>query len=403
MFWKSTEKSEKNTNDRHESFAYLGSEVYLDAACQTLRPQEVIDAQNEYYLTYNACGDRVKHKWGNEVDKKVREVREQVLKFVKASSSDYEVAFTLNTTYGMNTILQQLRPEEFERIVISEIEHNSVYVPALAWAKKHGKEFVVLARAESGELEYKENDVKKAVVMVNTASNIDGRELVNVKELALDVKKSGGVLILDAAQGLTHHPELLHGVKYDALVSSAHKVYGPSLGVMVVNKSLYDRMDFVYLGGSTVTDTTRNGYTLYADEKYHMLEPGLQNFAGIIGFGEALKWVQDFSHEGKGRMEYEGELAQMLFDGLQELPVSIVNASASPVVSFYHEKVDGHQIGGLLSSKNIMCRTGYFCCHAYLVHDRELPPLARVSLGLYNTKEDVEKFLTTMKFITDNL
>lgn len=403
MFWKSTEKLEKNPGDRHASFAYLGSDVYLDAACQTLRPQEVIDAQNEYYLTYNACGDRVKHKWGNEVDKKVREVREQVLKFVRASSSDYEVAFTLNTTYGMNMILQQLKADEFERVVISEIEHNSVYVPALAWAKKHGKEFVVLARAESGELEYTEHDVEKAVVMVNTASNIDGRELVNVKELALDMKKSGGVLILDAAQGFTHHPELLHGVKYDALVSSAHKVYGPSLGVMVVNKSLYDRMEFVYLGGSTVTDTTRNGYTLYADEKYHMLEPGLQNFAGIIGFGEALKWVQDFSFEGKGRIEYEGELARMLFDGLQELPVSIVNASASPVVSFYHEKVDGHQIGSLLSSKNIMCRTGYFCCHAYLVHDRELSPLARVSLGLYNTKEDVEKFLTTMKFITDNL
>jgi selenocysteine lyase/cysteine desulfurase len=134
-----------------------------------------------------------------------------------------------------------------------------------------------------------------------------------------------------------------------------------------------------------------------------MLEPGLQNFAGIIGFGEALRWVQDFSYEGKGRMEYEEELAGMLFDGLQELPVNVVNASASPVVSFYHEKVDGHQIGSLLSSKNIMCRTGYFCCHGYLVHDRELPPLARVSLGLYNTEEDIEKFLTTMKFITDNL
>jgi cysteine desulfurase/selenocysteine lyase len=109
MFWKSTEKSEKNTAGRHTSFAYLGSDVYLDAACQTLRPQEVIDAQNEYFLKYNACGDRVKHKWGNEVDKKVREVRERVLKFVKASSSEYEVAFTLNTKYGINMILQQLK------------------------------------------------------------------------------------------------------------------------------------------------------------------------------------------------------------------------------------------------------------------------------------------------------
>lgn len=403
MFWKSIGKSEKNTLDRHESFSYLRDEVYLDAACQTLRPQEVIDAQNEYYLTYNACGDRVKHMWGNEVDKKIRKTRERVLRFVKASPSEYEVAFTLNTTYGINMILQQLKPEEFDSVVISEIEHNSVYVPAQAWAQKNGKKFVVLGRADSGELLYQSHDVKRAVVIVNTASNIDGRELINVKELALDVRNGGGVILLDAAQGLTHHPELLYGVKYDALLSSAHKVYGPSLGVGIIAKSLYQRMEFVYLGGSTVTDTTREGYTLYSDEKYHMLEPGLQNFAGIIGFGEALKWVENFSYEGKGRLEYEENLSQMLYEGLQELPVNLVNTSVSPVVSFYHEKVDGHQIGSLLSSKGIMCRTGYFCCHAYLVHDRALPPLARVSLGLYNTREDIEKFLTTMKFITDNL
>lgn len=403
MFWTSTEKSEKNVLGRHKSFAYLGNDVYLDAACQTLRPQEVIDVQNEYYLTYNACGDRVKHKWGNKVDTKVREVRERVLKYVKSSVSEYEVAFTLNTTYGINMILQQLKPDEFDKVVISEIEHNSVYVPAQVWAKKHGKSLVILSRGDTGELQYSLDDLKKAIVMVNTASNIDGRELVNVKELAEDIRKVGGVLLLDVAQGLTHHPELLYGVKYDALFSSAHKVYGPSLGVIIVAKSLFDRMDFYYLGGSTVIDTTREGHTLYSEDKYHVLEPGLQNFAGIIGFGEALAWLENFSHGGKKRREYEEDLAKMLYEGLKDLPLNLVNTYPASVISFWHDQVDGHQIGSLLSNKNIMCRTGYFCCHAYLVHDLGLPPLARVSLALYNTREDVEIFLNTMKFITDNL
>ena len=90
-------------------FDYLKEgEVYLDSACQSLRPRCVIDALNNYYTEHNSCGERVKYKWGVETDEKVEEARELVLKYLGLKPKKYTVSFTLNTTYGINLILSQL-------------------------------------------------------------------------------------------------------------------------------------------------------------------------------------------------------------------------------------------------------------------------------------------------------
>ena len=86
-----------------EDFNYLKSgEVYLDGACQSLRPIPVIEALERYYTKHNSCGERVKYEWGKETDKLVEATREKVLKFLKLSSRKYTTSFTLNTTYGIN-------------------------------------------------------------------------------------------------------------------------------------------------------------------------------------------------------------------------------------------------------------------------------------------------------------
>ena len=116
-------------------FAYLPqSAVYFDAACQSLRPQPVIDAVNEYYQMFNSCGERVKYDWGLKVDERVEQTRSDILKFLKLSSRKYFISFTLNTTYGLNLILSQLKPDGLASIVTSDIEHNSVFLSTMAFS-----------------------------------------------------------------------------------------------------------------------------------------------------------------------------------------------------------------------------------------------------------------------------
>ena len=186
-----------------EDFDYLGKgEVYLDSACQALRPRAVIEAVNNYYTKHNSCGERVKYKWGVETDDKVEAARDEMLKYLKLPKRKYNTSFTLNTTYGINLILSQLRTDRFKKIMTSEIEHNSPFLASIAFAERAGVPREVMKRNEDGSIELNDYDFTDAVVVVNSASNFDGRKLLNIKELNKAVHKAGGILIIDAAQTL---------------------------------------------------------------------------------------------------------------------------------------------------------------------------------------------------------
>lgn len=381
------------------SFAYLEPNVcYLDSACQTLRPQSVIDAETEYYLQYNACGGRVKYKWGAMVDAKVQEARELLLRFSGKRKKDYCVAFTLNTTYGINLVLHQLQANDFTRIITSDIEHNSVSLPSMTWAKRQNAERLVLQRTDDGNVHYDLSVLERSIVLVNSVSNIDGRTLQNMQELAEKTHEKGGILLVDAAQGFAHDVERLKDVDFDAAFGSGHKMYGPSIGFIVIKRTLLDRLDPFFIGGGTVTDVEGETYSLLreGEEAHAVLEAGLQNWGGILGLGEAVRWLET-QH---ANMDREMALAKTLFFGLQKHSrVHLFNRAPSSITSFHVDGIDAHRLALYLAEQDIMCRSGYFCCHAYLQHQLQLPPLLRVSLGLYNTPAHIEKFLTAFQKI----
>ncbi len=405
FFKKSTPSSLGSTRD--SSFAYLPADTgYFDSACQTMRPQCVIDAERDYYLHTNACGGRVKYRWGMEVDQKVQEARSLLLDMVKKTSSEYAVAFTLNTTYGINLVLHQLPVAAFDAVVTSDIEHNSVFLPTLSWAQKNGKKRLVLSRAEDGSLLYDPKDLTRSIVIINTMSNIDGRTPGNLQDLARDVHRAGGILLLDAAQGFAHDVELLRGVDFDAAFGSGHKMYGPSIGFIILKRSLLDTLEPFFIGGGTVTDVTTDAYTLLrtGEEAHSVLEMGLQNWAGIIGLRAAMQWLKEYAPADQSRKQYEDSLSEALFAGMQHLPrLSLLTARPSPIVSFSVDGLDAHRLALYLDEQKILCRSGYFCCHSYLVHQRKLPPLLRVSLGLHNTLDDVQRLCDVLKHILSSL
>ena len=143
--------SAAETTGKSGDFGYLTPDAhYFDSACQTLRPRPVIDAVSDYYREFNACGGRVKYAWGEKVDSIVAGTRERLLKLVDKSAKDYTVAFSLNTTAGINLLLQQLPAGRFRRIATSEIEHNSVFLPSQTSARRFQLERLVLPRSPTG-------------------------------------------------------------------------------------------------------------------------------------------------------------------------------------------------------------------------------------------------------------
>lgn len=382
-----------------KDFDYLGEgEVYLDTACQSLRPRPVIDAINKYYEEHNSCGERVKYKWGVVTDEKVEETRELVLKYLGLRAKKHTVSFTLNTTYGINLILSQINPDHFSKIMTSEIEHNSPFLASMAFSQRTGLPREVMKRHDDGSINIDQYDFTKAVVVVNCASNIDGRRLLNIKELIKKVHKSDGIVIIDAAQAMAHSVDILHGVEPDAICFSAHKLYAPSLGVIVWRDDLDKHLQPLFLGGGMVDDVSETSYVLSSENKEHRytrFESGLQAWGEIIGLGAALRWIMKVPKADWSafRQNYE-DLYGFLADSDK---VHLLNTEPNYTISFYVDGLDSHLLGAALSRENIMSRTGYFCVHYYLDHVLGLPPLVRFSLGLHNRSSDIEKVKQVMR------
>src|SRR3989344_187243 len=388
---------------RPDGFAHVDAEdCYLDPACQSLRPKPVMDAELDYYNFYNACGGRVKHAWGKRVDEAADSGRKKILRLAGKTEKEYAVAFTLNTTYGINLVLGQLPPGDLKSIVTGETEHNSVFLPSIIWSRDAGKPRLILKRGTDGRLLTEKTDLKDSIAIVPTFTNIDGRGLPNAREIAAEVRCGSGLLLLDSAQHFGHDPEGLKDIDFDAAFGSGHKMYGPSIGFIIIKRTLLRRLIPFFIGGGTVKDVHDDSFTLLDGivDEHSILEPGLQNWAGIVGLNAAIDWLMMVKPFGKKPGEYESALSARLMEKLRSLPrVKVVNGEVSPVISFYVEGIDGHKLSILLSEQKIMCRSGHFCCHHYLQHVMKYPPLIRFSLGLHNTLEDIDRCTSALESI----
>ena len=380
-------------------FDYLGEEtVYLDAACQSLRPKPVVEALERYYFTHNSCGERVKYAWGEKTDELVEGTRRKVLKLLKLKTKEYFVSFTLNTTYGINLILNELDPKLVKKVVTSEIEHNSPFLATMAMSERLGVPRIVLERDDDGTLLMGNEDFAGAVVVVNCSANFDGRQLINLKAVIKRVHKDGGIVVIDAAQAMSHYYEMLEKTEADAVCFSAHKMYAPSLGVIVARRDLVPKLKQTFIGGGMVDDVERNSYLLSAegnkDHIHTVFEPGLQAWGEIVALGEAIDWLSARTKEDKERLK---ACTQELDEFLRSRErVKMVGSEANPTMSFYVEGLDSHLLGAALGKEGIMARTGYFCSHYYLDKVCRYPALVRFSLSYATREGDVERVKKVM-------
>ena len=398
-------------------FSYLNEkDIYLDGACQSLRPLPVIETLETYYKEHNSCGERVKYKWGRITDEKVNATREKVLNYLKLKKKDYFVSFTLNTTYGLNLILSQFdaKKAKIKYIVTSEVEHNSPFLSTISFAKKNGVKRKVIARNSDGSANL-EDIPKNSLVVLNSASNIDGRVLKNIKEVIKKVHEDSGYIVIDAAQTMAHSSYILEKCDADAICFSAHKMYAPSLGGIIMKKSFESLIETSFIGGGMVDDVDLDSYLLSKDNPEHLytkFEAGLQAWGEIIALGSAIDWLEKISKTAKKTLQ---ENEQKVFDFFEKYgsvgevdktigerrlhkgKLHLLNYEPSSTMSFYVDGLDSHLLGEALAEEGIMTRTGYFCVHYYLDHKMHFPPLVRLSFGYQNTPEQIDKLLEALK------
>lgn len=377
--------------------------VYFDNACQTLRPASVIEAVDGYYRHSSACVGRSNHKLAEEVTRACEESRSRLAKFLHVSKKE-EIIFTRNTTEGINLVAHSFDFKKGDVVLISDKEHNSNLIPWQMIAKRVGIEIGIIPTGSDGLLDLDEYrkmlNPRVKLVSLGMTSNLDG-VTISSREIIQAAHKNGTLVLLDAAQSVPHLSIDVRQLDVDFLAFSGHKMMGPSgIGVLYGKYAHLEKMEPFLVGGETVAYSTYSDcHFLPPPEKF---EAGLQNYAGIIGLGAAVDYLQRVGFDAIRKQEQL--LNSALGSRLAEMPrVKIFGpadaALRGGIVNFTVEKADHHTVAIMLDQvANIAVRSGQHCVHSWF-NSRGIAGSVRASFYFYNTLAEVEIFLETFQKI----
>jgi len=290
--------------------------------------------------------------------------------------------------------------------MITDKEHNSNLLPWQILAEKKVAGLKVLGSMEDNTFnmdafEKQIQDVE--LVSIVHTSNLDG--VTNpVKDIIKIAKRNGVITLLDAAQSVPHKKIDVKSLGVDFLAFSGHKMLGPSgIGVLYGKKDRLEELEPFLVGGETVKESTFTKRT-WEDLPFRF-EAGLQNYAGIIGLAEATKYLKKVGM--KNIEKHEIKLTKQLTEGLNDIgEVEIIGPDArhrGGITNFNLLNQDPHQVAMLMDSSNkVMLRSGAHCVHSWFEKHR-MEGSVRASLYLYNTEEEVEKFLNALADVKKTL
>ena len=368
--------------------------VYLDNGATTQRPRRVIEKMDEYYYCYNSNVHRGVHYLSNRCTDANEEARAIVRRFIHAAS-DKEIIFTRGTTEGMNLVAYSFG-EAFigqgDEILVTEMEHHADIVPWQMLCERKGAVLKVVPFRDNGELDMEAFDrlLTERVKMVGVAyvSNVLGT--VNpVAEIIAKAHAVGAKVVVDGAQAIQHIPVDVQALDCDFFVFSGHKIYGPTgVGVLYGKEHLLEKMP-PWQGGGEMIKEVRFEKTTY-NELPFKFEAGTPDFIGIIGLGEALKYVEDLGL--REIAAYEHGLLEYAMERVREVPGMRIFGEAamkSSVISFALGDIHHSDTGILLDKQGIAVRTGQLCAEPTMRH-YGVTGMVRASLAMYNTREEID-------------
>jgi cysteine desulfurase/selenocysteine lyase len=374
--------------------------VYLDNAATAQKPIAVIDAISDYYLNYNANVHRGVHTLSQRATDAMEAVREDVRAHINAAETA-EIIFTRGITDSINTIAFGMGAlvSKGQNIVITAVEHHSNIVPWQMLCQRTGAELRHLLMNEHGEvvLDGIEDiiDEHTAMVAFNHISNALGT--INPVEAILErAQKVGAWTLVDGAQSGPHAKVDVRAWDVDFFTLSSHKMYGPTgLGVLYGKREKLEALP-PYQGGGEMIATVTLEESTYAGLP-HKFEAGTPHIEGIIGFGAALKYINEVGIEAiaaheKELLEYATQECSQI-EGFRVIGDAKNKAS---VLSFVVDGTHPYDLGVLLDQQGVAVRTGQHCTQP-IMDAFCIDGTARASFAMYNTKEEINLFKAALE------
>lgn len=374
--------------------------IYFDNAATSQTPKQVIDVIVDYYSSYNANIHRGVHALSQEATDAYEQARIKIQKHFNAKHT-HEIIYTSGTTHGINLVANGFSSvlKKGDEIIVSALEHHSNIVPWQMLSERTGAELKVIPMNQNGELVLDEydsllNDNTK-LVFVNHISNALGT--INPIEYIIEkAHEVGAAVLVDGAQSCPHIKPDVQALDVDFYVCSAHKICGPTGVGMLYGKEEWLKKLPPYQGGGEMIAEVSFEKTTYADLP-HKFEAGTPNICGGIAFGSALDYMNTIGFEAIA--SYENELLvyateQMLqIDGLKIYGTAKEKTS---VISFNVGNIHPYDIGTILDKMGIAVRTGHHCAQP-IMNFYQIPGTIRASFMFYNTKEEIDTFITALK------
>ena len=369
--------------------------VYLDSANSSQKPKIVIDRINEFYTKQFSNVGRSVHYLAVAATNLYEGTRSSVQKYINAKDKN-EIVFTKGATEALNLVANTLGQnflQEGDEVLITELEHHSNYVPWHFLRKSKNIKINFAEINEEGEITLEEIEKKLTpktkVISITHLSNVTGA-ILPIKEITELARPKNIVVVVDGCQGAPHLKLDMQDLDCDFYAISCHKMYGPTgLGVLYGKKKLLEELP-PYQGGGGMIKEVKKDMISYGDlpNKY---EAGTMATAQVIAFDQSIKFLESVGIDNV--MKHEAELVEYGQELLQKN--NSVKLIGSPkdkggVLSFTIEGIHPHDIATILDEDGVAIRAGHHCCQ--ILHDKlNIPASARASVGIYNTKGDLDK------------
>jgi cysteine desulfurase/selenocysteine lyase len=374
--------------------------IYFDNAATSQTPQQVIDVIVDYYSNYNANIHRGVHSLSQEATDAYEQARIKIQKHFNAKHT-HEVIYTSGTTHGINLVASGFSSilKTGDEILVSALEHHSNIVPWQMLCERTGAILKVIPMNTNGELVLSEFDAllndKTKLVFVNHISNALG----TINPIEYIIKKAhsyGAAVLVDGAQSCPHLKPDVQALDVDFYVCSAHKICGPTGVGMLYGKEEWLKKLPPYQGGGEMIAEVTFKKTTYADLP-HKFEAGTPNICGGIAFGAALDYMNAIGFDAIAA--YENELLEYGTEQLEKIEDLKIYGTAkekTSVISFNVGSIHPYDIGTILDKMGIAVRTGHHCAQPIMDY-YQIPGTIRASFMFYNTKEEIDVFISSLK------
>ena len=374
--------------------------VYLDTAASAQKPTAVLQQIRRIYEQVYANPHRGSYTLSEQITAAYENARKTVQEFINAESAK-EIIFTRNATESINLIAATWGAENLKQgdeILISQAEHHANLVPWQNLCRKTGAKLIIFAITDQGEF-IKEDFAQKLsartkLVAVTAMSNVLG-SVFPLKEIIRASRQTGAKVLIDACQFIVHRRVDVQDLDCDFLAFSGHKTYGPTgIGVLYGKADLLRSMPPYQFGGDMIDQVTYEK-TTYADIPARF-EAGTPAAVQAIGMAEGLKYMQNIGYPDI--IAHEEQISAYATDRLQEVPnLKIIGNpdKLSGVFCFAINGIHPQDIAFILNKENVCIRTGHHCAQP-LVNRLGYTSLARVSFGLYTTKEDIDSLVSAL-------